>query len=200
MQELREIALREHCAVHAYVLMSNHMHLLITPSAAGQIARLMQSLGRRYVRYVNDPYHRTGTLREGRHKSSRVDREIFLLQCYRYIELNPVRARMTTDPQHYPRPSHASHAFGCDDPLMHPHANYLALGQSRDERCAAYRTFAMETLSQDDVDAIRTHLQRQHALGPDRFRPAIEAQLSRRAGSAKIGRPSKSALLGESAL
>ena len=199
LPELREIALREHRVVHAYVLMTNHVPWLITPSAAGQLAHLMQSLGRRYVRYVNDRYHRTGTLWEGRYKSSLVDGEIYLLPCYRYIELNPVRARMTSDPQHYSWSSHASNAFGRDDQLIHLHS-YLALGNSHQERCAAYRTLAMETLLQDDLDAIRTHLQRQHALGPDRFRLTIEAQLARRAGPAKIGRPSTSALLGESAL
>jgi putative transposase len=191
LQELREIALREHCSVHAYVLMTNHVHLLITPTASGQIARLMQSLGRRYVRYVNDRYHRTGTLWEGRYKSSLVDRETYLLHCYRYIELNPVRARMTIDPLHYPWSSHSFNAFGRNDPLIQPHDSYLALGATSEQRCAAYRALAMETLSQDDTDAIRTHLQRQHALGPDRFRLAVEAQLSRRAGPAKIGRPRK---------
>ena len=188
LQELREIALRERCSVHAYVLMTNHVHLLITPTATGQISRLMQSLGRRYVRYINDRYHRTGTLWEGRYKSSMVDRETYLLHCYRYIELNPVRARMTTDPLHYPWSSHSCNAF---DPLIHPHDSYLALGATPEQRCAAYRTLAMEALSQDEIDAIRTHLQRQHALGPDRFRLAIEAHLSRRAGPAKIGRPRK---------
>lgn len=200
LQDLREIALREGCAVHAYVLMTNHVHLLMTPTAAGQITRVMQSLGRRYVRYVNDRYRRTGTLWEGRYKSSPVDRETYLLHCYRYIELNPVRARMITDPRHYPWSSHACNAFGRDDPLIQPHAGYLALGATREQRCAAYRTLAMETLAQDDIDAIRTHLQRQHALGPDRFRLAIEAQLSRRAGPAKIGRPHKRNKSAESAL
>jgi putative transposase len=200
LQELRELALREHCAVHAYVLMTNHVHLLMTPSAAGQIGHLMQSLGRRYVRYVNDRYHRTGTLWEGRYKSSPVDSETYLLHCYRYIELNPVRARMTTDPLHYPWSSHASNAFGRDDPLIQPHESYLALGADRQQRCTAYRALTLETLSTDDVETIRGHLQRQHALGPDRFRLAIEAQLSRRAGPAKIGRPRKSPALGESAL
>jgi putative transposase len=171
--------------------MTNHVHLLMTPSAAGQIGHLMQSLGRRYVRYVNDRYHRTGTLWEGRYKSSPVDSETYLLHCYRYIELNPVRARMTTDPLHYPWSSHASNAFGRDDPLIRPHETYLALGADRQQRCTAYRALTLEALSPDDVEAIRSHLQRQHALGPDRFRVAIKAQLSRRDGPAKIGRPRK---------
>lgn len=200
LHELQELALREHCVVHAYVLMTNHVHLLITPSAARQIGHLMQSLGRRYVRYVNDRYHRTGTFWEGRYKSSPVDSETYLLRCYRYIELNPVGARMTTDPRHYPWSSHACNAFGHDDPLVHPHESYLALGADRQHRCAAYRALTLETLSSDDIEAIRGHLQRQHALGPDRFRLAIEAQLSRRAGPAKIGRPRKSPVLGERAL
>jgi putative transposase len=113
------------------------------------------------------------------------------LHCYRYIELNPVRARMTTDPLHYPWSSHASNAFGRDDPLIRPHETYLALGADRQQRCTAYRALTLEALSPDEVEAIRSHLQRQHALGPDRFRVAIEAQLSRRAGPAKIGRPRK---------
>ena len=84
--------------IHGYVLMGNHVHLSLTPAASGQIARVMQALGRRYVRYINDRYRRTGTLWEGRYKSSLVDRETYLLHCYRYIELNPVCARMTADP------------------------------------------------------------------------------------------------------
>jgi putative transposase len=101
LQDLREIAIREGCNVHAYVLMTNHVHLLMTPAASGQVARVMQSLGRRYVRYINDRYRRTGTLWEGRYKSSLVDRETYLLHCYRYIELNPIRAHMTADPLDY---------------------------------------------------------------------------------------------------
>ncbi len=100
----------------------------------------------------------------------------------------------------YPWSSHACNAFGRDDPLVHPHASYLALGATGEQRCAAYRTLALETLAQDDIDAVRSHLQHQHALGPDRFKLAIEAQLSRRAGPAKIGRPLKQDKSGESAL
>jgi putative transposase len=191
LQELREIALREGCQVHAYVLMTNHVHLLMTPVAHGQVARVMQSLGRRYVRYINDRYRRTGTLWEGRYKSSLVDRETYLLHCYRYIELNPVRACMVADPIDYTWSSHACNAFNRHDPLIHFHPAYAALGATDEERCVAYRSLAMENLSQDDLDAIRARFQSQHALGSDRFRTAIEAQLSRRAGPAKIGRPRK---------
>lgn len=163
----------------------------MTPQSSGQVARLMQALGRRYVRYVNDRYRRTGTLWEGRYKSSLVDRDTYLLRCYRYIELNPVRARMCADPADYPWSSHAANAFGHDDAIVHPHPNYRALGATTEECCAAYRAIAMEALTDEDIEAIRLHLQRQHALGSDRFRAAIEAQLARPAGPLKIGRPRK---------
>lgn len=191
LRDLKEIALREHCDVHAYVLMTNHVHLLMTPEHSGQVARVMQALGRSYVRYVNDRYRRTGTLWEGRYKSSLVDRDTYLLRCYRYIELNPVRAKMCSDPAEYAWSSHGANALGLHDALVHPHPTYLRLGESPEERCAAYRAIALETLSDEDIEAIRLHLQRQHALGSDRFRTAIEAQLARPAGPLKIGRPRK---------
>lgn len=191
LQELKELALRQHCAVHAYVLMTNHVHLLLTPSAAGQVAALMQSVGRRYVRYINDRHRRTGTLWEGRYKACPVDCDSYLLHCYRYIELNPLRARMVDDPCGYRWSSYGANAQGRQDLLVTPHPNFLALGPDADSRQAAYRELVMEAISDDDLTAIRLHLQRQHALGSDRFRTAIEAQLGRRAGPAKIGRPAK---------
>lgn len=191
LSELRELVLRRNCAVHAYVLMTNHVHLLLTPSAVGQVGGLMQALGRRYVRYVNDRYHRSGTLWEGRYKSCLVDRDSYLLRCYRYIELNPLRARMVDDPAGYRWSSYGANAFGRHDALVTPHANFLALDQDPARRHAAYRELVREVISEDELTAIRLHLQRQHALGPDRFRAAIEAQLGRQAGPAKIGRPPK---------
>jgi len=191
LQALRELSMREHCAVHAYVLMTNHVHLLITPSAKGRVSRMMQSLGSRYVRYVNDRYHRTGTLWEGRYKASLVDSDSYLLCCYRYIELNPVRARMVAEPKDYRWSSYGANAFGARDPVIRAHPNYLALGEDTAMRHAAYRTLVNGAISEQDLQAIRLHLQRQHALGPDGFRASIEAQLGRRAGPARIGRPRK---------
>ncbi|SFS06396.1 putative transposase [Dyella sp. OK004] len=192
LSDLREISLREGCSVHAYVLMTNHVHLLMTPSSIGWVARVMQALGRRHVRYVNDRYRRTGTLWEGRYKACLVDSEIHLLRCYRYIELNPVRARMVADASDYPWSSYASNAFGSANRLIRPHASYLSLGTHPHERCEAYRALVMQTIAPEELDGIRQHLQRQHALGSDRFRMKIEALLERRAGPAKIGRPRKS--------
>ncbi|MGN6706252.1 MAG: transposase [Rhodanobacter sp.] len=199
LDELREACLRESCAVHAYVLMTNHVHLLMTPSAQGQVARVMQSLGRRYVRYVNDRYRRTGTLWEGRYKACLVDSEAYLLRCYRYIELNPLRAGMVANPADYRWSSYTCNALAVADPLIRPHASYLSLGADAAERCAVYRTLIEQAITPEELDGIRLHLQRQHAYGTEYFRAAIEAQLSRRAGPAKIGRPRKSPSSSESA-
>jgi putative transposase len=188
---LREITQRERCKVHAYVLMTNHVHLLMTPDSVGSISRVMQSLGRRYVRYINDSYRRTGTLWEGRYKACLVDTESYLLRCYRYIELNPVRAQMVTNPSDYAWSSFATNALRVPSTLIQPHDAYLSLGISPEERCSAYQSLVMQAISPEELQSIRQHLQRQHAYGPDRFRTAIEAQLGRRAGPAKIGRPRK---------
>lgn len=192
LDDLREITLREGCSVHAYVLMTNHVHLLMTPSSIGQIARVMQALGRRYVRHINDRYHRTGTLWEGRYKACLVDSDIHLLHCYRYIELNPVRARMVVDVSGYTWSSYAYNALQAANPLLTPHACYLSLGSNPKNRCEAYRDLVKQGIDPEEVVRIRAHLQRQHAFGSDRFRIAIEAQLARRAGPAKIGRPRNS--------
>ncbi len=191
LDELREVAGRLDCAIHAYVLMTNHVHLLATPSAIGQIATLMQSLGRRYVSYVNLRHHRTGTLWEGRYKACLVDSETYLLRCYRYIEMNPVRARMVAAAEDYPWSSHRCNAHGSPDRLVRPHPTYQQLGRDDAERCLHYRALFDQPTGPDELDAIRLNLQRQHALGSERFRAAIEAQLNRRAGPAKIGRPRK---------
>jgi len=200
LRALRELSVREHCAVHAYVLMTNHVHLLVTPGAAGQLSRLMQSLGRRYVRYVNDRYHRTGTLWEGRFKASLVDSDRYLLSCYRYIELNPVRARMVAAPGDYRWSSYRANAFGARDPVVRAHPNYLALGEDAATRREAYRMLVEGAIAEQDLLAIRSHLQRQHALGTEDFRAAIEAQSGRRAGPGKIGRPCKDRRIRESVL
>ncbi len=198
--DLRELARRENCAVHAYVLMTNHVHLLMTPKVPGAVARVMQSLGRRYVRYVNDRHHRTGTLWEGRYKSCLVDDGDYLLHCYRYIELNPLRAAMVADPRDYPWSSHRRNAYGQHDPLVSPQPDYVALSNDSTQRQQAYRALVMQTVEPTELEAIRQHVQRQHAYGTDRFRVSIEAQLGRAAGPQRIGRPRKSKPCEESRL
>ncbi|WP_082723509.1 transposase [Lysobacter capsici] len=200
LSELHKLAERAGCAIHAYVLMTNHVHLLLTPSRAGQVSAVMQAMGRRYVRYVNDRYHRTGTLWEGRYKACPVDTDSYLLHCYRYIELNPVRAGMVSAPGDYRWSSYHANASGQSNALLTPHPTYLALGTDRAYRQHAYARLVAEILNPDDVALIRLRLQRQHALGTDRFRAMIEAQLLRRAGPAKIGRPSKARSVSTSGL
>ena len=151
----------------------------------------MQCLGRRYVRYVNDRYFRTGTLWEGRYKACLIGDDDYLLTCMRYIELNPVRAGMVADPADYPWSSHHATAHGRDAHLLQPHRSWLAFEHDPIQRQQRWRAFVMAGITHDDPDPLRLCLQRQHPYGSDRFRAAIEAQLGRRCGPAKIGRPKK---------
>jgi len=128
---------------------------------------------------------------EGRYKACLVDTDDYLLRCYRYIELNPVRAGMVASPERYRWSSHGANGLALHDPLVRPHSTYMALATTMQERCATYRQFVAETQSALEIDDVRLHLQRQYAFGSNRFRAAIEAQLGRSAGPAKIGRPSK---------
>lgn len=195
LQDLRDIARREYCSIHAYVLMTNHVHLLATPMAGGGVGRMMQALGRGYVRYINDRYCRTGILWEGRYRSCPILEDACLLRCQRYIELNPLRAGMVEDPARYRWSSHRSNTSPPDDPLLLPHRAWLALGPDPQTRHRAWRALVMERVDAAETDAIRLHL-RLH--GPDRSRKSIEAQLDRTVGPGKTGRPRKASLpLGE---
>lgn len=191
LQDLREITLHEGCAIHAHVLMSNHVHLLITPSSPGGVGRAMQALGRRYVRYFNDRYGRTGTLWEGRYKACVVADEPYLLQCHRYIELNPVRANMVADPADYRWSSHRHHALGAHDPMITPHPVLANFGSTPEVQRRNYRAWVMQPVDANETSAIRRHIQRQRVLGSDGFVRGLEAQLGMRFGPKKIGRPRK---------
>jgi putative transposase len=122
------------CAIHSFVLMTNHVHLLVTPRATDSLPRTMQSLGRRYVRHVNTVYRRTGTLWEGRYRAAPIDSEPYFLACCRYIELNPVRARMVRHPSDYRWSSYLAHAQGATDPMLTVHEIYDRLGSTPAER------------------------------------------------------------------
>lgn len=190
LQDLRELCLAHSCQLHAYVLMTNHVHLLVTPAAAGAISRVMQSLGRRYVRYINDTYVRTGTLWEGRYKSHPVASDEHLLRCYRYIELNPLRARMVNSPADYRWSSYACNALGAPDPVIQHHACYLALASNGAERQATYRDM-VQAACDEDTSRFSHHLHHQHPMGNDRFQATIEAQPGRSVSPRKGGRPKK---------
>ncbi len=125
--------------VHAWVMMSNHVHLLCTPRRGGALSLMTQSLGRRYVRYFNHQYQRSGTPWEGRYRSCLIQEERYLLEVYRYIELNPVRAEMIADPGDYRWSSYQANALGCRSDLCTPHSAFLVLGVNAVERRKNYR-------------------------------------------------------------
>jgi putative transposase len=177
-------------AVHAYVLMTNHVHLLMTPGDVPGISRVMQSIGRRYVQYVNKTYQRCGTLWESRHKASLVDAEPYLLSCYRYIELNPVAANMVNHPGDYRWSSYRHNAHGRPSGLIASHPVYERLGRSHAERQSNYRALFSTVLTKKEMHAIQTAARFSMPLGNDRFREQIERALGTSVGQAKRGRPS----------
>lgn len=179
------------CAVHAYVLMTNHVHLLLTPETEESLSRMMRYLGSRYVQYINYVYRRSGTLWEGRFKSSLIDSERYLLTCYRYIELNPVRAGMVTKPGDYPWSSYAAHALGIADTLIQDHPLYLALGSNASARQVAYRDLFCSQLDESSINAIRDTINTGVALGGERFKDEIERTLGRSVRPGERGRPPK---------
>jgi len=186
---LKEAADKHQVEIHAYVLMTNHVHLLMTPSDEIGISKVIQSVGRRYVQYVNHGYRRSGTLWEGRHKGSIVDAEDYLLSCYRYIELNPVRAGMVNHPGEYPWSSYRHHADGELNRYVTDHALYKALGLDGEQRWESYRSQFDVALDADEVQKIRVAEKFSMPLGHDRFRKQIEAALNRSVGYTKRGRP-----------
>lgn len=179
-QCLRDAAHRNGVAVHAWVLMHNHIHLLLTPATELSLPRTMQAVGRRYAQYFNRCYRRSGSLWEGRYKSTLVDTDGYLLACYRYIELNPVRAGVVRRPDDYPYSSYATNALGRADPLVTPHPVYLALvgGQGMESPLhslppepdlSAYRDLFDDTLSRRQLTEIRRGTQNGLGIGQADF-------------------------------
>ena len=169
-----EDACRQHeVLLHAYVLMTNHVHLLATPSSGTGISKIMQSVGRRYVRYFNHSYKRSGTLWEGRHKATLIDAEPYLLACYRYIELNPVRANMVKHPGEYPWSSYRVNA-GLQAPRsLAEHQVYKSLGFNKDERHKAYRDLLQIELDQKLMRDIRRSVTFATPLGDKHFKRQV---------------------------
>lgn len=186
---LLEALMQTRCLLHAYVLMDNHVHLLVTPPQARAVGRLMQQLGRQYVSQFNARHRRTGTLWEGRYKACLVDSDTYLLRCSRYIDLNPARARITDDPIGYRWSSCAALCGQRDDPLLTPHPAYVALGTSPAKRGEAYRAILEEALSDAELQAIRLYLQQQRAWGRDDFQAMVQAKTRRFAGTRAAHRP-----------
>lgn len=170
---LRATSAAHNCRVHAYVLMTNHVHLLLTPAEASGPAQLMRALGVRYVRYFNQRYGRTGTLWEGRFRSTLVETDSYFFACSRYIERNPQRAGITENPRAYPWSSFHRNACGESDQVVTPHPLYAALGSDMADRCSAYlRLYAAEVTPEMAV-AVRTAPPARRALSPSRYQEAV---------------------------
>jgi putative transposase len=182
------ISLRYGVAVHAYCLMTNHVHSLATPEYSTSISNTMKVVGSRYAQYINCKYQRTGTLWEGRHRSSLVQSERYLLVCYRYIELNPVRAGMVKQPEEYQWSSYGTNGWG-DRSWLTPHQEYRRLGRGPNQRCASYRELFTNHVSDQDLSLIRKASHFCQPVSDDRFRILIEEKYGLRSGYMKHGRP-----------
>jgi len=189
---LKEMSKKHHVDVHAWVLMTNHVHLLCTPQEEKAVSRMMQSIGRLYVRYYNYIYQRSGTLWEGRYKSCLVQNERYLLEIYRYIELNPVRANMVDEPSDYSWSSYAINALGMESDLQTPHPEYLALGKTKAERLINYRELFKAHVETELLEEIRASVNKGLALGNERFKTQIESLTNQRVTARKSGQPKKS--------
>jgi putative transposase len=186
---LKEGAERYKVDIHAYVLMTNHIHILATTGDTEGITRMMQYVGRHYVPYINHTYGSSGSIWEGRYKASLIHDEEYLLACMRYIELNPVRADMVRSPAHYRWSSYRHNGQGKEDALITPHALYLALGKTLPTRLAAYKALFKAHLDSGVLDDIRSAWQTGTPLGNDFFRQKVEARLKCKVGQARRGRP-----------
>lgn len=195
---LNEGAEKYQVAIHAWVFMTKHVHLLVTPKTEKGVSQLMQYLGRHYVQYFNRQYGRTGTLCEGRYKSCLVQEENYLFECYRYIELNPVRADMVNHPGECVWSSYATHALGKISNLHTPHPLYLALGKTPEERQVAYKDLFTAHLDSETATHIRTATNTGLVLGSEYFKDQIEALTKCRVRPKKAGRPKRNKRKGSS--
>jgi putative transposase len=189
LRTLHEAATKNACLVHAYVLMTNHTHLLITPGHKRALPLLMQAIGRQYVQSLNRKRGRTGTLWEGRYKACPVQTDYYLLACYRYIELNPVRAGLVLSPADYAYSSFRRNALGRNDPVITSHSVYSELGETSPDRQLGYQRLFEHEFSPEQLTTIRRTTESCHVLGNDDFVDRIEATLGRPVRPGKRGRP-----------
>ena len=193
LDELKAQAAAHRVALHAYVLMTNHLHLLATPETADGVPLMMQGLGRAYVRYFNRRHGRSGTLWEGRYRSTLIEAERHLLACMAYIDLNPVRAGLVADPADYPWSSHA-HGVGLrSDPLVTSHPLYWALGNTPFARERAYADLVHAGLDAGQRADLARAVHSGWALGGDDFVRDLQRRAERRVARAQRGRPPKPA-------
>ena len=192
LDKLKDYSQKYQVAVHSYVLMTNHVHLLMTPKTETGISQLMQALGRYYVRYINHTYNRTGTLWEGRYKSTLVDSDHYFLIVSRYIELNPVRADMVSNPADYRWSSYHRNALGKPITLITPHHLYQSLAKTDPTRQKRYRALFERHIPKQALEDIRIATNRAWLLGDIRFKKQIERKTGRRASPNARGGDRKS--------
>ena len=188
---LHDASIRYKVGIHAYVLMTNHVHILATSEHKESISLMMQSVGRRYVQYVNKEYVRTGTLWESRHKASLVEAERYLLACSRYIELNPVAANMVKHPSDYKWSSYRCNAYGENNVLVCNHEVYKRLGSNNELRQQSYSALYDHDIDPDDAKIIRSAARCSMPTGGSRFKEQIERALNRKVGYENRGRPGR---------
>lgn len=188
---LREAAKQFKVSIHAYALMSNHLHLLVSPTDQEGLGRMMQWIGRHYVPYFNRKYARAGTLWQGRYKATVIDSEPYFMTCSRYIELNPVSAGLAATPDEYPWTSYAHHVGAKLDPLITDHPLYWALGNTPFEREAAYKALIEQALTSEEALMLEATIRKGGVLGSEQFKVKLERQANRRVRAAKRGRPFK---------
>jgi putative transposase len=179
LEKLKSACEKHDCELHAYVLMTNHIHLLITPNKINGLSKVMQMIGRYYVQYFNVTNKRTGTLWEGRYKATLIDSEVYALTCYRYIELNPVRANMVEQPSDYPWSSYHSNALGKENELITPHYLYKKLGLSDKQRQKTYQGLFNSHIDEKTLSDIRESTNKSWVLGSENFKALIEKKLER---------------------
>jgi putative transposase len=179
---LKVMAEKYECMIHAYVLMTNHIHLLLTPASQNSISLMFQGLGRQYVTYINKTYGLSGTLWEGRHKGNPIDSDVYFLACMRYIELNPMRAGMCTGPADYRWSSYAANALGEANSILVPHEKYCQLGDDMSIRQNNYLTLLSERLDADVISDFRKGVQSGTPIGCEYFKQRIEEILKCKIG------------------
>ena len=179
LEKLLKASKEHECQIHAYVLMTNHVHLLVTPTKIDGLSKMMQMLGRYYVQYFNYNYQRTGTLWEGRYKACLISSEQYLLTCMRYIELNPLRARMVEEPGQYRWTSYHHNALGKADSLIEPHLEYYNLGKTFEEQQSNYQLLFQIPLEPEKVREIQEATNKCRTLGDRQFKQSVAKQLGR---------------------
>ena len=187
LSHLRELAGKYSCAVHAYCLMTNHVHLLMTPADVKACTDLMRDLGQRYVQYFNRRHRRTGTLWEGRFRSCVAESARYVLACYRYIELNPVRACIVNQPAAYVWSSYAGNIGRRTDPLISAHEEFIALGGNEGDRFSSYRALVEQQLDEQVLREIRNATNGGYPLASEQFKTSVIERLGWKTQPGKPG-------------